>query len=741
MSKSSFLIILALVSWLSSLSFAADTSIIDALNRYNETNNPTLTKPNFQLTEFSSCEDMSQTLTTFIKENSDYFQSRGGYYPMPMRWGVAMEDSLSNAMVAKSSEGWSAAGVSVSSSTRDFSTTNNQVAGVDEPDIMKTDGKHFYYVNERTKAIDIIKSPLDTISSTINLNQAKLVNELKIPQSFRGTQLFLKNNTLIIIGQRYRDHAWTPRFLDTHSRTTVLMFDMTDVMKPKFLSLKDLPWNFHDARLVEDKVILVQQLYANRWWWYDYWRRGMEMDSTLTLPSSIDVSRSSQGTKINNKTLPVSISKTTPACDAISYALPDKETLKHFNLDPNFTIISTLDIKHPDSKVSTTITIGATQSIHVSSENIYLAQWLYSPSSWACPMNARCIMPRFDAGQQTLLHKFTLNPLVSYTTSNMVQGSPLTQYAMSEDQNGNFRLLTTQRNEQQSTHLFTFDNQLNPLGKLTNIEPGESFQSSRFIEDKLYLVTFEQIDPLFVIDLKNLQEPRIIWELKIPGYSSYLHPWGKQENGTQYLIGLWFDTAANPWWGGGIINSGIKIDLYKIDFNSKNASGMIQVFQTASKTLGWMDSQTEATYNPRSFVWDNSRKQLLLPLSLTNSVKTQQCSVNYDEFGKELVQTKQCYPNFINTITFAWMKLFHITPELGVVEKISVDYRNMLKKDTNFINEYSQEINPRQFQSYMNRVWYAGDVIFTINQLFGHFSLLQGNQEQYISLDNKTPIK
>lgn len=69
-----------------------------------------------------------------------------------------MEDSLSNAMTAKSSD--TSTTPQVASTSRDFSTTNNQVAGVDEPDIMKTDGKYFYYVNERTRAIDIIKSPL-----------------------------------------------------------------------------------------------------------------------------------------------------------------------------------------------------------------------------------------------------------------------------------------------------------------------------------------------------------------------------------------------------------------------------------------------------------------------------------------------------------------------------------------------------------------------------------------------------
>jgi uncharacterized secreted protein with C-terminal beta-propeller domain len=208
--------------------------------------------------------------------------------------------------------------------------------------------------------------------------------------------------------------------------------------------------------------------------------------------------------------LPVALTKVTPDCNTISYALPDSQTLKHYNLDPNFTIISQINISSPDEKVKTNITIGATQSIHVSQNAIYLAQGLYTPTARACPMNARCIIPSFSAGQQTLLHKFILNPSPSYKASNITQGSPLSQYSMSEDNNGNFRILTTQWNDQQSTHFFSFDSNLNPIGKLTNIEPGESFQASRFIDDKLYLVTFKQIDPLFVIDIKNLQDPRII---------------------------------------------------------------------------------------------------------------------------------------------------------------------------------------------------------------------------------------
>ncbi|MBP6256212.1 beta-propeller domain-containing protein [Patescibacteria group bacterium] len=97
-------------------------------------------------------------------------------------------------------------------------------------------------------------------------------------------------------------------------------------------------------------------------------------------------------------------------------------------------------------------------------------------------------------------------------------------------------MLTTTRQPQQATHLITLDKQLNKLGSLLNIEPGEQFKASRFMGDKLYLVTFEQIDPLFVVDLASVSTPKIIGELKIPGYSTYLHPWAPEANGVQRLL-------------------------------------------------------------------------------------------------------------------------------------------------------------------------------------------------------------
>lgn len=125
---------------------------------------------------------------------------------------------------------------------------------------------------------------------------------------------------------------------------------------------------------------------------------------------------------------------------------------------------------------------------------------------------------------------------MNYIASNLVQGTPLTQYSMSEDNHGNFRILTKSWNQQVTTHLFVLDDDLDLQGMLMNIEPGEEFKSSRYIGDKLYLVTFERTDPLFVIDLADTSKPKIVGELKIPGFSTYLHPYAPAAHGKQYLI-------------------------------------------------------------------------------------------------------------------------------------------------------------------------------------------------------------
>lgn len=125
----------------------------------------------------------------------------------------------------------------------------------------------------------------------------------------------------------------------------------------------------------------------------------------------------------------------------------------------------------------------------------------------------------------------------------------MNQYSMDEDTAGNFRIVTqnyawSSSGNKNTTELSVLSPTGKLIGSLRDIAPGENFQSARFIGNRLYLVTFQQIDPLFVIDITDSKSPKILGELKIPGYSTYLHPYD-----TDRLIGIGYDTHTNQWGG------------------------------------------------------------------------------------------------------------------------------------------------------------------------------------------------
>lgn len=341
-------------------------------------------------------------------------------------------------------------------------------------------------------------------------------------------------------------------------------------------------------------------------------------------------------------------------CDDVFYVLPTKESLENIGTMPSFSVVRVFDLNASDSLLTTTASFGTTTTIHMSHDGLYLVGALYTSAPFKCPAGRACILPWYPQGQNSLIHKFSIenDGGLDYVASTIVSGTPLTQYSMDEDNEGNFRLLTSTWEQTPATHLFVLDDALALEGMLLNIEPGEQFKASRYIGDKLYLVTFEQIDPLFVIDMEDPSSPEIIGELKIPGFSTYLHPYAPAENDVQYLLGLGYDTAENQ--RGGTSTAGIKVDLYKIDYTKKDSKGMIAVTQEATKTLGSGGSYTEAVDNPRMVVRDSTKKLLVLPIILQSEEKGQSCSIEYDAQGKEV--GRYCYDNTRYKTTFAGMK-------------------------------------------------------------------------------------
>jgi uncharacterized secreted protein with C-terminal beta-propeller domain len=208
--------------------------------------------------------------------------------------------------------------------------------------------------------------------------------------------------------------------------------------------------------------------------------------------------------------------------------------------------------------------------------------------------------------RKTIIHKISIDKeKIEYVAKGTVPGRLLNQFSM--DQNGDrFRVAVTTEIYTQyegtirSNAVYVLDEQLNIVGELEEIAPDESIFSARFMGDRLYLVTFQQIDPFFVIDLSS-DTPKILGELKIPGFSNYLHPYDEE-----HVIGVGRDTKEIE--SNRVKQLGIKISLFNVaDVNNPK---VVDDF-----VIGDGSTQSEALYNHKAFFFDKTREVLSIPIS------------------------------------------------------------------------------------------------------------------------------
>lgn len=595
-----------------------DNSIIDELNK--------ATPAEFQLNlqNFESCEALEDVMWNYIKSywKNSYKSYYGNPRIMPMMAidDIAFEEAdvaaeaISTKSVVADGVGWGG---------WDFSETNTQVDGVDESDIIKTDGKHIYYYNQNKQAIYIVK-----------VGSLEVIKKINIPKNFYSPVLYLDNNRLVIMVSGYSQADYSKRgyWINRNSKAYTIVFDTTDVANPKLLKLYGSDGNLTKSRKIGNYVYVLSNNYFNIPYYNFKNEDDIDIDFGSIMPQKIDISKTSDSSKqnltIQGKSLPYSLRGGSIAnCHEIEYVLPDEETMKKYNFNPSYNIVSIIDIRDTEKEVETKVIAGSNSEIYMSLDNLYMTSYMYTPNRWSCPPNAGCIAPWFgEDSTNTLVHKLNISGQnVSYQDSTLVPGQPLNQYSMDE-KDDNFRIITSSGWwEEAHTDLYILDKNLKSVSSLTGLGKWERFQSSRFMGDKLFLVTFEQIDPFFAIDLSDQRNPKVLWELKIPWFSTYLHPYDDN-----HIIGLGHDTKINQW--GGTTTNGLKLDLYQINYdkkcgdanltdeeNKKCASwdykGII-VKQLQTTTFGENGSYSEALHNPRMFVWNASKKTLLLPSTL-----------------------------------------------------------------------------------------------------------------------------
>jgi len=612
----------------------------------------------YKLNTFQSYDE----LLSFLQKRFEAGANQGRYY-----------DSL-NIMFAKSESGATGDGATQGGEVPpSYSTTNVQVAGVDEPDIVKTDGTYLYVVaNQTVYIIKAYPAAEATILSRITITNVTISN------------IFIRGDRLVIFGDSGSFYAYPLLEGDLKvdvvrpdmwwggvSQTVINVYDLNDRANPILVKEIRIDGGYFDARLIDEYVYVVATEYT-----YDICRALDEKNFTLNIPQI----------SIDDETQNIS------AGDIYYVDVPElSDTMTHvisLNLDTN-------DV------VEKSFMLGNSQTMYVSKNNIFLASvhYLYYPLLYRAEGESSSISDQ----ETTILHKISINTgNVTYIAQGEVPGHILNQFSMDEH-NGFFRIATTVGNNwgegtQSSNNIYILDENLKQVSQIENIAPGESIYAARFLGDRAYLVTFVQVDPLFTVDLSDPYNPKILGELKIPGYSEYLHPYDET-----HIIGIGkevdptidADKVHTP---GAIYYTailGLKIALFDVsDFENPK--------EVAKVVIGDRGTDSPALYDHKAFLFDREKELLVIPVSLyeiTQEVKDRYIVSNGTEtlFGEFTFQGAYVYRLSLDNGFEFKGRITHQTPE--EMQKQTDDYYW-------YWGSSSTDIT---------RTLYIGDVLYTVS--------------------------
>lgn len=514
---------------------------------------------NAELPRFESMEQLKSVL----KESNRGFYDSDMYLMSDM---VVTDSMATNSAVSKGE-----AVAELESAVSDYSTTNTQEENVDEADIVKTDGEYIYYVSNNK--VFIVKADNLEVVSEIYLSTEK--------ETLRISEIYIKENKLVILGNGYL--LQEPEISSENTEDSVrvnsigvakaFVFNIEDKTNPEKLREVSLEGRYMDSRMVEDNLYLISRKTA---YWYD----GVE-DYTI-LPALGDSVTSNEIKRVD-------------CTDIIYFEGTD---------DSSFMIVGGFNI-NSDEEVSVETFFGAGEQIYASENNLYLTQTNYE-----------------DYVYNTTIYKFKLNnSRIELLAKGTVNGNVNDQFSMDE-YDGNLRIATTsvivlepEKTEEYSpgimrttraktttvNNLYVLNENLEEIGRLEDLAPDEKIYSARFIGDVGYIVTFKQIDPLFVIDLSDPTNPIVKGELKIPGYSSYLHPY--DEN---HVIGIGYNTEENGY--GGTVNTTMKMSMFDVS-DLENPQEIFNV------DIGTDYAYSEITYNHKVLLYKKSENLIGFPVT------------------------------------------------------------------------------------------------------------------------------
>lgn len=474
------------------------------------------------------------------------------------------------------------------SSSDDYSKTNIQVENVDEADIVKTNGKYiFYVVSNKIVIVDI-------------QNKAKMEKVAEITfenDDFKPSELYIYKDKIIVIGNESGYSTSKSIVRETlnsiykkgiyRQNTTAIVYDISYINEPEEERRVKIEGRYVSSRMIDGNIYFVANKSISG---YDIVKHNVEdLDENAYKPAYTDTAVSTREKLVD--------------FDRVYY-FDNIETLNYLNLG-GFNV-------NNEKEADVEVLMGAGDTIFCSTENLYVVK----------ARNVYDADTRMSFGKDTKILKFSLNNGdIEFKAEADIEGGINNQFSMDE-QNGFFRIATTvgktyNMDSSTSNSLYILDEKLNEVGRLDGIAKGEKIYSVRYAGDRAYVVTFKEIDPLFVIDLSNVRNPKILGELKIPGYSTYLHPYDET-----HVIGFGYDTKPNSS-NTGVVNDGIKMSMFDItDFN--NPKEMFTV------KIGDRRTSSALTHNHKALLFDKEKNLIAFPISTYESGKTEYKAQVYD---------------------------------------------------------------------------------------------------------------
>ena len=478
----------------------------------------------------------------------------------------------------------------------DYSQTNVQVEGVDEADFVKNDGEFIYLLNQGNLVI-VDASPAD---------EADIVSTTEIEGN--PGNIFVRGDSLVVFST-VTDYA-EPGYgregmpMRTYSPTThAFFYSVKDRKNPVLVEDYSVDGDYFNARMIGDVVYLITKMPIYRY------------------GGTIEV----------------------PVVSTVRSALaPDVYYFDHPEPDYVFHTVTSFDIRAGKEISAKTFLMGYTNTMYMSEENLYISYPQYNTITKPLPpqpvpigMKVQSVpLPieedRFNRMSEeekqaylsemrgevpawrevdrtsTTIHKLAAdNGKIEYVAKGEVSGSLLSQFSMDEN-GGNLRVATTSdvstpRESTTYSNVFVLDSKMKEIGALTHIAPGERIYAARFTGERLYLVTFRQVDPFFVISLADPKTPKVLGKLKLPGFSEYLHPYD-----ANHVIGIGKETASTEW--GGVAVQGLKLALFDV---SDTANPVLR----GKYEIGGSGSDSEALRDHRAFLFDREKNLLVIPVT------------------------------------------------------------------------------------------------------------------------------